>query len=165
MKSIHELFSHMQWADASVWKAIDGVAPSEAPDLHQLLYHLHVVQLAFLQMFHEKKVDVPPHAGFAALSDIRKWAIGNYGELDSFVHNLDASQLDATRHLPWGKRIAESFEREFTEITLHDMLLQVPSHSTYHRGQVNMKIRTLGGTPPLVDYIAWAAIGKPPAQW
>ena len=38
-------------------------------------------------------------------------------------------------------------------------------HSTYHRGQVNVRLRELGGEPQLVDFIAWVWEGKPRAVW
>jgi uncharacterized damage-inducible protein DinB len=44
-------------------------------------------------------------------------------------------------------------------------MFQVTSHSTHHRGQVNARLRALGGEPPLVDYIAWVWFGKPAADW
>jgi uncharacterized damage-inducible protein DinB len=38
-------------------------------------------------------------------------------------------------------------------------------HSTYHRGQVNARLRELGIEPPLTDYIAWIWFGRPEAEW
>ena len=35
------------------------------------------------------------------------------------------------------------------------------SHSTYHRGQVNARLREIGAEPPLVDYIAWLWFDRP----
>ena len=43
--------------------------------------------------------------------------------------------------------------------------LQVCSHSTYHRGQVNARLREIGAEPPLVDYIAWLWFERPAADW
>jgi uncharacterized damage-inducible protein DinB len=49
--------------------------------------------------------------------------------------------------------------------TLGDTCFQVASHSTYHRGQVNARIRELGVEPPLVDFIAWRWFKNPPPAW
>jgi uncharacterized damage-inducible protein DinB len=38
-------------------------------------------------------------------------------------------------------------------------------HTVYHRGQVNARVRALGGEPPLVDYIAWLWLGRPAPEW
>ncbi|MDX1430612.1 MAG: hypothetical protein R3282_10000, partial [Rhodothermales bacterium] len=44
-----ELYSHMEWADATVWKVVES---SEATltdeNLRKRLFHLHFTQLAFL---------------------------------------------------------------------------------------------------------------------
>jgi uncharacterized damage-inducible protein DinB len=40
-------------------------------------------------------------------------------------------------------------------------IFQVTSHSTYHRGQVNARVREGGRRMPLVDFIAWVWFGKP----
>ena len=44
-------------------------------------------------------------------------------------------------------------------------MLQIPLHSLYHRGQVNARLREVGGEPPTVDYIAWMWLGRPAAEW
>ena len=40
--------------------------------------------------------------------------------------------------------------------TVRDILLQVITHSSYHRGQLAMLIGSAGATPPVTDYIAFA---------
>ena len=49
--------------------------------------------------------------------------------------------------------------------TIGDTALQVALHGTYHRGQINARLREIGGEPPLVDYIAWIWLGRPAAAW
>jgi uncharacterized damage-inducible protein DinB len=49
--------------------------------------------------------------------------------------------------------------------TLEETMLQVASHSTYHRGQINTRFRELGGEPAMVDFITWVWLGKPKSQW
>ena len=51
--------------------------------------------------------------------------------------------------------------RRFEAPTLAETALQVAMHSTYHRGQVNARLRQIGGEPPLVDFIAWIWFGRP----
>jgi uncharacterized damage-inducible protein DinB len=57
------------------------------------------------------------------------------------------------------------FGREPVPTTMRETMLQVAMHSTYHRGQVNARLRELGAEPPLTDYIAWLWMGKPAAEW
>jgi len=50
-------------------------------------------------------------------------------------------------------------------VTLVETMLQIPSHSTHHRGQIATRLREIGGEPPITDFIMWAFTGKPAASW
>jgi uncharacterized damage-inducible protein DinB len=67
--------------------------------------------------------------------------------------------------LPWGEMVAARIGQTPAASTLAETLQQVTMHSTYHRGQVNARLRELGAEPPLVDFIAWVWLGKPAAHW
>ena len=67
--------------------------------------------------------------------------------------------------MPWAKQIEAQLGRPPAISTLADTCFQVASHSTYHRGQVNARLRELGAEPPLVDYIAWIWFGRPTPSW
>ncbi len=43
------------------------------------------------------------------------------------------------------------------ETVLADILTQLVTHGTYHRGQIAMLIKKSGGTPPETDYVRFAA--------
>ena len=38
-------------------------------------------------------------------------------------------------------------------------------HSTYHRGQVAMRLKEMNVIPPLSDYIVWLWYGSPSHVW
>jgi uncharacterized damage-inducible protein DinB len=63
------------------------------------------------------------------------------------------------------KFFRERLGREPVEPTMGESLFQLTSHGTYHRGQVNSRLRELGAEPPLVDYIAWIWLGRPAPAW
>lgn len=44
-------------------------------------------------------------------------------------------------------------------------MLQVTTHSTYHRGQINARFKELGGEPGNVDFIIWIWLGKTKVDW
>jgi uncharacterized damage-inducible protein DinB len=67
--------------------------------------------------------------------------------------------------MPWAAQIAERLGRSIGTTTIGEACFQVTSHSTYHRGQVNARLRELGAEPPLVDYIAWLWFDRPAAEW
>ena len=61
---------------------------------------------------------------------------------------------------PWAEQLMEALG-QVHPVDVRQALLQIASHSTYHRGQINTRIRELGGEPPLVDYVAWVWAGMP----
>jgi uncharacterized damage-inducible protein DinB len=83
----------------------------------------------------------------------------------AFVASLPPDAVERELVLPWSTYFAKRAGFTPHPSTLGETLLQLPSHSTYHRGQVNTRIRELGGIPPLVDFIAWIWTGKPAAKW
>jgi uncharacterized damage-inducible protein DinB len=79
----------------------------------------------------------------------------------------DLGRQDLSRPLvvPWARMVESRLGRKAEEPSLGETLLQVVMHSTYHRGQVNTRLRELGGEPPLTDYIVWVWLGKPQPDW
>ncbi len=41
------------------------------------------------------------------------------------------------------------------------LLLQALTHSQHHRGQNAARMRQLGATPPMTDFVIWYALGRP----
>lgn len=163
---LRELFAHMEWADALVWKAVRTL-PGGEPDneLRERLLHIHFVQRAFLNVWTAQPMNFPEADEFAALADLEAWARPCYAEARDHLEPLDAVKLSAEAELPWAAGLTKRFGREPAAVTLAESAFQVASHSTYHRGQVNTRLRQLGAKPPLVDYIAWLWLGRPGAEW
>jgi uncharacterized damage-inducible protein DinB len=163
---LRELFAHMEWADALVWKAVRTLGDSE-PDglLRERLLHIHIVQRAFLNVWTGQPMNFPEAEEFAALADLEAWARRYYGEAHQHLGSLEAAKLSTPVELPWAAGLTKRFGREPDAVTLAETAFQVTSHSTYHRGQVNTRLRELGVEPPLVDYIAWLWLGRPAAEW
>ena len=157
--ALRDLFRHMEWADATVWSSVHRLAADDKR-LRELLDHLHMTQRAFLDVWQSKGFD----RGYLKERTLRETLdVGRqfHKEAASFIEALGNESLDRPTSLPWAGRFAKAAQ----STTLGETLLQITSHSTYHRGQVNMRIRELGGEPDLVDYIAWLWFGRPPAQW
>ena len=49
--------------------------------------------------------------------------------------------------------------------TVGETVVQVATHSAYHRGQICTRLRELGTEPPLTEYFVWVWHGKPGAEW
>ncbi len=84
---IKALLAHMQWADATVWRAVMGNEASRSDNqLRDRLYHLHLVQHAFLTVW--RGVALVPRAAdsFDAPS------------LLQFAHDYHAELAHSSRH-------------------------------------------------------------------
>jgi uncharacterized damage-inducible protein DinB len=163
---LRELYRHMEWADARVWKtvlALDGTAVDDR--LRGLLHHLHETQRAFLHVW----TDLPPVFGepqrFASYAELHAWARPYYEKVGRYLEAVDDARLSEPVDLPWSAYFQESMGRSAERTTLAETLFQVPSHTTHHRAQVNTRLREVGAEPPLVDYIVWVWFGKPRASW
>lgn len=163
--TLRELIHHMQWADALVWSAALS-NPEAAGDLalRGKLFHTHVVQRAFLSVWRGEAPGRPPSEPPdlpTTLQSVRDY----YSELTPFLDALGEGELGRPVALPWAGRFAQRLGREPATPSLAETLLQVAMHSTYHRGQVNARLREVGVEPPLTDYIAWVWFGRPEPRW
>jgi len=162
-----DLFSHMAWADAIVFRAARACAPAaNDPVIREKLHHIHMVQRAFLHLWTRTPFALPEASEFGDLAALEKWARDYHAELHSFVEAIGDRALDEVVPIPWAARISKTVGIDVpADVTLGTTMLQVAMHSGYHRGQVNLRLRELGSTPPLTDFIAWYWMGKPYPAW
>jgi len=162
---IQELFQHMEWADALVWRtAMTSEVSVDDETMGARLRHIHMVQRAFLKVWREEPLNP------AGVDDLRGAALAAWGqeyhqEMRQYLFGISEDELDRPVALPWMEYVTARIGKKPETPTLGETLLQVTAHSAYHRGQVNTRLRELGMEPPLVDFIAWVWLGKPEAQW
>lgn len=154
----------MEWADGEVWRAVLAHdAARQDGRLRQLLTHLHLVQQLFLRVWRQQSLEsaMRTPADFPDLRQLRAWSLPYYPDVGTFVDGLDDAALAKGVTMPWVEAYQARLGRTFSTPTLGETIFQVTSHSNYHRGQVNARLRETGGEPPLVDYIAWVWFGRP----
>ena len=165
LKTMRNLFAYTAWADATVWAAVVQEAAASADErLRDYLFHVHTVQGLFLLVWRGAPLKPPPEDS-KALNSLLTLARKIHTDITTFLENLDEASLSQNVQLPWAGRFTELTGKEPAPITLAETLLQVVNHSTYHRGQVNSRLREVGGTPPMTDFIAWVGLGKPEPAW
>jgi uncharacterized damage-inducible protein DinB len=166
LETLAELFRHMEWADSMVWAAA-LVKPEAGEDaaLRERLYHIHMVQRAFLKVWKNEAVKPPASASFPNLPALLSWTRDSYGELNEYAAHLGELDLERPVVMPWIEMFEARMGRKADVPTFHETLLQVVMHSAYHRGQVSTRLRELGAEPPLTDFIAWVWRGKPQPDW
>jgi uncharacterized damage-inducible protein DinB len=164
LELLRGLFRHMEWADALVWRAVFG-ASSATDDsvIRQRLHHLHLVQRAFFQIWRGQPMDFKATEAFSP-DQLAKWGHEYHREVAGFLDSLTPASLDTEVHLPWAAHFAPK-DSSVHNPSMGETLVQVTAHSTYHRGQVNARLREVGVEPPLTDFIAWIWYGKPAPAW
>ena len=163
--TVADLLRQLEWADALIWRAIlSSPAANEDPILHDRLYHIHVTQHAFLQLWRGVTGEIPP-AGTLDTASLALWAKGFHVEARPDKLDLDGATL--VRPVPDSllRKAEARLGIGATTPTICDTVLQVVTHSTYHRGQINARLRELGCEPPLTEYFVWVWRGKPAPDW
>lgn len=164
-ETLNDLFRQMEWADAAVWTAVLA-APVAVEDkkLREYLTHLHVVQRAFLLVWRgEPLTGLPPE--FSDAQSLMNWSREYYSQAFAHLDALSDDELNQPLTLPWSAMLEERLGRPPAQTTKAETALQVATHSTYHRGQINARLREIGAEPPLVDYIVWLWQGRPAPVW
>jgi uncharacterized damage-inducible protein DinB len=160
------LLQHMQWADAEVWKKVLSFSASENDErIKKLLYHLHQGQNAFYFLWNDLPMEIPKQEEFSDLKSIAKWGFDYQQKLDEFLSSPKSNEKDRVIKIPWSVFVERKTGKKVVPATLEETMLQVASHSTYHRGQINTRFRELGGEPASVDFIVWIWLGKPDGDW
>lgn len=162
---IQELTQHMEWADSVVFSAILGNPKVEQDEtLMNRLRHIHLVQKVFFDVWQTTPID-PHETNSLNASELFEFAKSIHQDIRQFQGSLSADDLDRAISLPWAQQVSGSLGFEIATPSLGQTLLQVSAHSSYHRGQVNVRLRELSMDPPMTDYIAWVWAHKPPPNW
>lgn len=168
MKSeqIEYLINHMMWADTEVWKKVLAFESAEGDErIKKLLYHIHQVQYAFYFLWNDLPIEIPKPEVFSDFKSIAKWGFDYQQKLNDFLSSPIADENNKVIQIPWSVLFERKTEKKVVPATLEETMLQIASHSTYHRGQINTRFRELGGDPASVDLIVWVWLGKPKAKW
>jgi uncharacterized damage-inducible protein DinB len=148
-----------------VWQAARVTEKASSDErARQLLHHVHEVQWAYLQLWRDEPVAIPDLDSFSDLTSIQHWGQEYHVDLARFLKELEQRGLGREIEFPWAEQMRERFGQVHST-TLRQSILQVALHSTYHRGQINTRIRELGGEPPLTDFVVWIWAGQPRAEW
>jgi len=166
-QTLRDLVYHAEWADARMWTSVfeepDGLFGDEKVKFW--LHHVHVVQHAFLQLWRGEELDVPKLEEFQDPTSLARWGRERHAAIQSFLDGVSADRLADELSLPWQGQVEERLGRKPVPATLEQTALQVAMHSAHHRGQLAARLRELGTTPPIVDFIAWVWLGQPETAW
>jgi uncharacterized damage-inducible protein DinB len=164
-----ELVRYMEWADARTWAAVTAHdASRHDADIRKLLHHVHTVQEIFLGLWiHEPPTTALAGAGSSVpeLGPLQQAVRSYFGRTQRFLEEVSSAGFMERVEMPWLAEYEKKLGITFVKPTVAETIVQVVNHTTHHRGQVQARLRALGGEPQLVDYIAWVWFGKPSPEW
>ncbi len=158
LDALKDLYAHQEWADAAHWKAVlaHPAARTDA-ELGERLFHIHAVQRIWLDRWQGHPVKVP-EPGFGSPEAFRDWAAEGHARIRRFLEGLGDADLE--RRVAYRNLAGDPFEQPLGELMLH-----LPYHSQYHRGQSATRMVALGGHMPGTDLVTWMREGRPAADW
>jgi uncharacterized damage-inducible protein DinB len=157
---LEELFAHQEWADAQHWRAFEAHPPAlEDKAIRERLVHIHLVQHGFLWITGPRTThfEIKKPEDFSSSAELKKYARQGLADLDSFLKAAPDEHLEKIIEIAW-------FQPPL-KISRRHALTQAAMHSHYHRGQNATRLRELGGTPPMTDFIVWLKDRRPSAKW
>lgn len=163
---LQDLLRHMEWADAKVWTSVlASPAAQEDTTIREVLFHIHNIQWAYLQIWLEQPPSAfPDPSKFPNSTDLALWARQGHEEIGSSIKRIEGS-VDKVIAVPFARLFEARFGKSDAEITLAHTILQATSHSSLHRGQVTLRLQDVGAEPPAVGFMPWLWMGRPPGHW
>lgn len=156
---LRDFYRHQAWADAEHWCAFEAHAGAlEDPALRERLHHIHLVQRAYLAIVKGEPPQLRKLEDYASMGELKDEARRGHDAAAALLDELDEAALAEPVTIPWFKDPPGTFTRAET-------LTQATMHSHYHRAQNAVRLRELGGRPPLTDLIVWIWKGRPAPRW
>jgi uncharacterized damage-inducible protein DinB len=145
MATLPKLIDHMEWADA---RALESVRNAKTPNAKagELLAHILGATHNWMSRIAGRPATLAIWPTLSA--DEMSLARENVAELRTLLDR--ATDVDFSRVVAYRNSAGHPFAS-----TVEDILLQVVTHASYHRGQVAMLLRQSGSEPIATDYIAF----------
>jgi uncharacterized damage-inducible protein DinB len=149
---LNELARHHVWADAQHWKTLhDNPALLADGEIRGRLTHMLQACRMLTKLARGEAVDPAAMKNLESI-DVIEAAMGEANQgLAAALASVDPAN---SIHLSRGPK--GPFDAPAGVV-----LLQALMHGQHHRGQNAARMRALGVTPPLTDFILWHALGRP----
>jgi len=158
IKLLNDLVNHQFWADSVHWNALEKYPLALMdPKILNRLNHIHQVQHGFLLVVQQRKIRLPLEE-MKDPDELKGYAVQVEQMIREFLQNITDHRLKKKVSIPW-------FNDPEFNISCEEALMQMTTHSHYHRGQNAIRLRELGGEPPLTDLIIWYWKGRPAPVW
>jgi uncharacterized damage-inducible protein DinB len=149
---LQDLARHQAWADAAHWKALhENSTLLDDLEIRKRLNHMVAALRMLTALAQGETPDLSGMKNVVPFEQLEA-ALGQANaQLIEALNTVDLEKLIALPRGPQGPWEAPSGV----------LLLQAIMHSQHHRGQNASRMRQLGATPPMTDFIVWYALGRP----
>jgi uncharacterized damage-inducible protein DinB len=152
LEFLKDLAHYQAWADGEHWKVLQGNAKLlEDADIRKRLGHM-VGASEMLQTL--ARGELPGAAGMKGPQSTDEFQPAMEKAHKGLADALESTDLERMIALPRGPKGP-------FEAPAGVLLLQALMHSQHHRGQNAARMRELGVTPPMTDFVIWYALGRP----
>jgi uncharacterized damage-inducible protein DinB len=149
---LQDLARHQAWADATHWKALhENSTLLENPEIRKRLNHM---VLAMRRLTALARGETPDLAGMKDIEPTDQLEAALEKANVEIIEALGTIDLQKMISLPRGPKGP-------WDAPAGVLLLQAITHSQHHRGQNAGRMRQLGATPPMTDFVIWYALGRP----
>lgn len=141
-----KLFDHMEWADRRALASLRAMS-APPPKSVELMAHILGAERVWLSRIE------------GGTSPIVVWPTLSLDDAERVLaENVEGYRRVLSRLSSAGLQEPITYKTsagdQFTS-TVEDILTQVATHGSYHRGQIAAQVRAAGGTPNPTDYIAY----------
>lgn len=163
LAEITDLLSYDEWANARIVEALRALPDaarrrrddSAFGSVHGTLTHLIAAEWIWLERWLGRSPTAPPAwVGDASLDELRARLEAIEMARAGHVRGLTGEAL--ARPIPY-----RTFNGQESVSPIGPLVRHVVNHSSYHRGQIAMRLRQLGHQPPATDYIVWLRLPAP----
>jgi uncharacterized damage-inducible protein DinB len=149
---LRDMARHQAWADEEHWKVLraNDTARQDA-QIRKRLNHMVTAQEMLTTLARGEMPDPARSKERESIDELSSAMAQARQGLESAIASLDLDRMISLPRGPQGPFQAPAGV----------LLLQALTHSQHHRGQNASRMRELGITPPLTDYIVWYALGRP----
>lgn len=149
---LRDLARHQAWADMVHCKALhENSTLLEDPEIRQRLNHMVMALRMLTALARGETPDPSAMKNTLPVAELEE-ATGKANV--ELLNALDTVDLQKMITLPRGPKGP-------WEAPAGVILLQAITHGQHHRGQNASRMRQLGATPPMTDFVVWYAIGRP----
>lgn len=140
--TLETLLAYDNWANS---ETLNTLLAGSTPRATKLMAHIVAAELVWMSRIRgeQQPIAVWPELTIEECREIASGLADRWGSiLEDFAGDLSSTQL----------RYTNSMGETFTN-SVEQIILQVVTHSGYHRGQIAFELRAAGFAPPSTDFI------------